>query len=144
MYPRSVDSSKSITTESKLSCNDNSKAGGWYIRNVQWLQEQYDSRCSKLNRNFGTCSLRVLSTDHYYALYHLLYHATTIFTMLFLFQTFLNSMNTLWLSMWGKLPLNFMVFDTEDDLQAAYWRDPYSVPLAVIFEDSKPISQHLL
>ncbi|KOX68527.1 ATP-binding cassette sub-family A member 5 [Melipona quadrifasciata] len=61
--------------------------------------------------------------------------------------TFLNSMNTLWSSMWdhpGKLPLNFMVFDTKDDLQAAYWRDPYSVPLAVIFEDSKPISQSLL
>ncbi|XP_031848316.1 cholesterol transporter ABCA5 isoform X1 [Nomia melanderi] len=60
---------------------------------------------------------------------------------------FLNSMNTLWLSMWdspGKLPLNFMVFDTKDDLQAAYWRDPYSVPLAVIFEDSQPISQRLL
>ncbi|XP_031368281.1 ATP-binding cassette sub-family A member 5-like isoform X2 [Apis dorsata] len=60
---------------------------------------------------------------------------------------FLNSMNALWLSMWdypGKLPLNFMVFDTKDDLQAAYWRDPYSVPLAVIFEDSQPISQHLL
>ncbi|XP_053988069.1 cholesterol transporter ABCA5-like isoform X3 [Hylaeus volcanicus] len=60
---------------------------------------------------------------------------------------FLNSMNTLWLSMWdypGKLPLNFMVFDTKDDLQAAYWRDPYSVPIAVIFEDSEPISQRLL
>ncbi|KMQ94889.1 atp-binding cassette sub-family a member 2-like protein [Lasius niger] len=56
-------------------------------------------------------------------------------------------MNTLWLSMWdypGKLPLNFMVFDTKDDLQAAYWRDPYSVPLAVIFEDSQPISQRLI
>ncbi|XP_043254267.1 ABC transporter A family member 1-like isoform X1 [Colletes gigas] len=60
---------------------------------------------------------------------------------------FLNSMNVLWLSMWdypGKLPLNFMVFDTKDDLQAAYWRDPYSVPIAVIFEDSQPISQRLL
>ncbi|XP_025262177.1 ATP-binding cassette sub-family A member 5 isoform X2 [Camponotus floridanus] len=59
---------------------------------------------------------------------------------------FLNSMNTLWLSMWDypdKLPLNFMVFDTKDDLQAAYWRDPYSVPLAVIFEDPQPISQRL-
>ncbi|XP_015178211.1 PREDICTED: ABC transporter A family member 1-like isoform X2 [Polistes dominula] len=61
--------------------------------------------------------------------------------------TFLNSMNTLWLSMWDrstKLPLNFMIFDTKDDLQAAYWRDPYSIPLAVIFEDSQPISQRLL
>lgn len=60
---------------------------------------------------------------------------------------FLNSMNSLWLSMWdypGKLPLNFMVFDTKDDLQAAYWRDPYSVPLAVIFEDSQPISESLV
>ncbi|KAI4494625.1 hypothetical protein M0804_000826 [Polistes exclamans] len=60
---------------------------------------------------------------------------------------FLNSMNTLWLSMWdypGKLPLNFMIFDTKDDLQAAYWRDPYSIPLAVIFEDSQPITQRLL
>ncbi|XP_035731949.1 ABC transporter A family member 1-like isoform X2 [Vespa mandarinia] len=60
---------------------------------------------------------------------------------------FLNSMNNVWLSMWdfpGKLPLNFMIFDTKDDLQAAYWRDPYSVPLAVIFEDSQPITQRLL
>ncbi|XP_043490128.1 ABC transporter A family member 1-like isoform X1 [Polistes fuscatus] len=60
---------------------------------------------------------------------------------------FLNSMNTLWLSMWdypGKLPLNFIIFDTKDDLQAAYWRDPYSIPLAVIFEDSQPITQRLL
>ncbi|CAK9809913.1 Cholesterol transporter ABCA5 [Anthophora plagiata] len=61
--------------------------------------------------------------------------------------TFLNSMNALWLSMWdfpGKLPLNFVVFDTKDDMQAAYWRDPYSIPLAVIFENSQPISQRLL
>ncbi|XP_012225217.1 cholesterol transporter ABCA5-like isoform X2 [Linepithema humile] len=61
--------------------------------------------------------------------------------------SFLSSMNTLWLSMWdypGKLPLNFMVFDTKDDLQAAYWRDPYSVPLAVIFEDSQPITRRLM
>nr|XP_050848484.1 cholesterol transporter ABCA5-like [Vespula vulgaris]XP_050848485.1 cholesterol transporter ABCA5-like [Vespula vulgaris]XP_050848486.1 cholesterol transporter ABCA5-like [Vespula vulgaris] len=60
---------------------------------------------------------------------------------------FLNSMNTFWLSMWDfpeKLPLNFMIFDSKDDLQAAYWRDPYSVPLAVIFEDSQPITQRLL
>ncbi|KYQ59358.1 ATP-binding cassette sub-family A member 5 [Trachymyrmex zeteki] len=61
--------------------------------------------------------------------------------------SFLSSMNSLWLSMWdypGKLPLNFMVFDTKDDLQAAYWRDPYSIPLAVIFEDPQPISQRLI
>ncbi|XP_043274650.1 ABC transporter A family member 1-like isoform X2 [Venturia canescens] len=61
--------------------------------------------------------------------------------------TFLNAMNNLWLSMWDypeKLPLNFMVLDTKDDLQAAYWRDPYSVPLAVIFENPQPITQRLL
>ncbi|XP_066591826.1 cholesterol transporter ABCA5-like [Prorops nasuta] len=60
---------------------------------------------------------------------------------------FLNAMNTLWLSKWdhpGKLPLNFIVFETKDDLQAAYWRDAYSIPLAVIFEDPQPISQRLL
>ncbi|XP_034945670.1 ATP-binding cassette sub-family A member 5-like [Chelonus insularis] len=61
--------------------------------------------------------------------------------------SFLSAMNTLWLSMWedpGKLPLNFMVFETTADLQAAYWRDPRSVPLAVIFENPHPITQNLL
>lgn len=43
-----------------------------------------------------------------------------------------------------KHPLSFLMFDTKDDLQAAYWRDPASVPLAVIFEDPKPISRNLL
>ncbi|XP_058795656.1 cholesterol transporter ABCA5-like isoform X2 [Phymastichus coffea] len=60
---------------------------------------------------------------------------------------FLNSMNVLWSSMWkyrGKFPLNFVVYDTKDDLQAAYWKDPYNVPLAVIFEDPQPISRRLL
>ncbi|XP_020292793.1 ATP-binding cassette sub-family A member 5-like [Pseudomyrmex gracilis] len=61
---------------------------------------------------------------------------------------FLSHMNTLWLDTWdhnpNKLPLNFMVFDTKDNLQAAYWRDPYSVPMAVIFEDPQPISQRLM
>ncbi|XP_029171757.1 ATP-binding cassette sub-family A member 5-like isoform X1 [Nylanderia fulva] len=62
-------------------------------------------------------------------------------------MNFLSSMNNLWSSMWDypdKLPLNFMVFDTKDDLQAAYWRDPSSVPLAVIFEDAQPITQRLI
>lgn len=61
--------------------------------------------------------------------------------------SFIKSMNELWLSMWdypGKLPLNFVVFDTKAELQAAYWRDPYSIPLAIIFEDSQPISQRLI
>lgn len=56
-------------------------------------------------------------------------------------------MNTLWLSMWdypGKFPLNFIVFDTQDDLQAAYWKDSYSIPIAVIFEDPQPITQRLM
>ncbi|CAD6242712.1 GSCOCT00009542001.2-RA-CDS [Cotesia congregata] len=60
---------------------------------------------------------------------------------------FLTAMNNLWLSMWeypGKLPLNFMVFETTGDLQAAYWREPHSVPLAVIFEDPQPITHSLL
>ncbi|XP_046604475.1 cholesterol transporter ABCA5-like isoform X2 [Neodiprion virginianus] len=60
--------------------------------------------------------------------------------------TFLNCVNTLWMSMWDtpvKIPLNFMIFDTEDDLQAAYWRDPSSVPMAVIFENPLPVSDRL-
>lgn len=54
-------------------------------------------------------------------------------------------MNTLWMSTWEyrKLPLSFMTYDTKDDLQAAYWRDPASVPIAVIFENPSPISQNL-
>jgi ATP-binding cassette subfamily A (ABC1) protein 5 len=56
-------------------------------------------------------------------------------------------MNVLWLSMWNyptKHSLNFIVYDTKDDLQAAYWKEPYSIPLAVIFEDPQPISRRLL
>lgn len=56
LHPRCIDSGKSFATESKLSRNDDAEAGGWYIRDVQWLQEQHNSRCSKLDRNFGTCS----------------------------------------------------------------------------------------
>ncbi|XP_014224369.1 ATP-binding cassette sub-family A member 5-like isoform X2 [Trichogramma pretiosum] len=61
--------------------------------------------------------------------------------------TFLNNMNVLWMSMWdrpARYNLNFIVFDTKDELQAAYWKEPYSIPLAVIFEDPKPISSNLL
>lgn len=56
VHLRSVDRGKGIATESKLSRNDNTKTRRWYIRDIQWLQEQYDSCCSKFNRNFGTCS----------------------------------------------------------------------------------------
>ncbi|XP_014207034.1 ATP-binding cassette sub-family A member 5-like isoform X2 [Copidosoma floridanum] len=60
---------------------------------------------------------------------------------------FLNSMNSLWMSMLdysNKHPLNFLVFESKDDLQAAYWREPNSIPMAVIFEDPQPISSRLL
>lgn len=63
-----------------------------------------------------------------------------------LFQEFLNFTNQLWLSMWdspGKHQLNFIYFDTTDDLQAAYWREPQSIPLAVIFEDPQPKTSRL-
>ncbi|XP_024942835.1 ATP-binding cassette sub-family A member 5 [Cephus cinctus] len=61
-------------------------------------------------------------------------------------QNFLTAMNNLWQSMpenSGKQPLNFMVFETKDDLQAAYWKEPYSIPLAVIFRNPQPISHNL-
>ncbi|XP_036138839.1 ABC transporter A family member 1 [Monomorium pharaonis] len=86
--------------------------------------------------------------DNIFEVFHQRYNNKTIAVVPNSTETlsFLGSMNSLWLSMGdypGKLPLNFMVFDTRDDLQAAYWRDPWNIPLAVIFEDPQPISQRL-
>lgn len=57
-------------------------------------------------------------------------------------------MNTLWSSMWDSskknYPLHFVTYDSKDDLQAAYWREPLTIPVAIIFEDSQPISGSLL
>ncbi|RZF33664.1 hypothetical protein LSTR_LSTR007042 [Laodelphax striatellus] len=35
-----------------------------------------------------------------------------------------------------KIPINFKYFETKEDLMAAYWRDPYTIPLAVVFENN--------
>jgi ATP-binding cassette subfamily A (ABC1) protein 5 len=36
-----------------------------------------------------------------------------------------------------------MMFDTHDDLLTAYWKEPASIPIAVIFEIDDPIKGSL-
>ncbi|KDR16296.1 ATP-binding cassette sub-family A member 5 [Zootermopsis nevadensis] len=57
-------------------------------------------------------------------------------------QHFLDNVNHLWLTMHldpGLHPINFMMFDTHDDLLTAYWKEPASIPVAVIFETDDPV-----
>jgi ATP-binding cassette subfamily A (ABC1) protein 5 len=61
-------------------------------------------------------------------------------------QRFLDSVNQLWLTMHldpGLHPINFMMFDTRDDLLTAYWKEPTSIPVAVIFETDDPVKGSL-
>ncbi|GFG35680.1 hypothetical protein Cfor_11467 [Coptotermes formosanus] len=61
-------------------------------------------------------------------------------------QHFLDSVNQLWLTMHldpGLHPINFMMFDTRDDLLTAYWKEPTSIPIAVIFETDDPVKGSL-
>jgi ATP-binding cassette subfamily A (ABC1) protein 5 len=43
----------------------------------------------------------------------------------------------------GHHPINFMMFDTRDDLLTAYWKEPTSIPVAVIFETDDPVTGSL-
>lgn len=63
-------------------------------------------------------------------------------------QEFLRNMNELWQSLplqqnppTGGIvhPIDFLVFDTIEDLLKAYWKDPMQFPIAVIFEPPGPI-----
>ncbi|XP_023723147.1 ATP-binding cassette sub-family A member 5 isoform X3 [Cryptotermes secundus] len=61
-------------------------------------------------------------------------------------QRFLESVNQLWLTMHldpGLHPISFMMFDTHDDLLTAYWKEPTSIPIAVIFETDDPVKGSL-
>ncbi|XP_069698967.1 cholesterol transporter ABCA5-like isoform X2 [Periplaneta americana] len=61
-------------------------------------------------------------------------------------QHFLDSVNQLWLTMHldpGLHPINFMMFDTREDLLTAYWKEPTSIPVAVIFETDDPVKGSL-
>ncbi|XP_058458945.1 cholesterol transporter ABCA5-like [Malaya genurostris] len=56
---------------------------------------------------------------------------------------FLNEVNELWTTnrhhIAGVHPIKWIVYDTQDDLLAAYWRDPDKMPLALIFHSEDPM-----
>ncbi|XP_049766661.1 cholesterol transporter ABCA5-like isoform X1 [Schistocerca cancellata] len=61
-------------------------------------------------------------------------------------QAFVDAVNQLWLNMHldrGLHPINFMLFETMEDLLTAYWLEPTSIPVAVIFDSDDPIKGRL-
>ncbi|XP_055600772.1 cholesterol transporter ABCA5-like isoform X2 [Uranotaenia lowii] len=56
---------------------------------------------------------------------------------------FLAEVNELWMSnrhhTAGSHPIKWMVYDTQEELLAAYWRDPDKMPLALIFLSEDPM-----
>ncbi|CAG2053586.1 unnamed protein product, partial [Timema podura] len=61
-------------------------------------------------------------------------------------QNFVNEVNQLWQTMHlhpGLHPINFLLFENQDDLMSAYWREPRSIPVAVIFDDDDPMNGNL-
>ncbi|XP_055532678.1 cholesterol transporter ABCA5-like [Wyeomyia smithii] len=56
---------------------------------------------------------------------------------------FLSEANELWISnrhhSAGHHPIKWIVYDTQDELLAAYWRDPDKMPLALIFHSEDPM-----
>ena len=43
----------------------------------------------------------------------------------------------------GKYPIDFVMFHTKDDLMSAYWTDPKSIPIAVVFDEEDPLQYAL-
>lgn len=43
----------------------------------------------------------------------------------------------------GLHPINFMLFETREDLLTAYWMEPTSIPVAVIFDTDDPVRNSL-
>lgn len=39
----------------------------------------------------------------------------------------------------GKYPIDFIFFETMDDLMSAYWTDSKSIPIAIIFDEYDPL-----
>ncbi|XP_050090675.1 cholesterol transporter ABCA5-like isoform X2 [Anopheles aquasalis] len=56
---------------------------------------------------------------------------------------FLNEVNELWMSnrrhQPGVHPIKWIVYETPEELLAAYWRDPSRMPLALIFHSDDPL-----
>lgn len=42
-----------------------------------------------------------------------------------------------------RIPISFMMFNHQDDLSDAYWKEPQSFQLGLVFEDDQPISGNL-
>lgn len=58
-------------------------------------------------------------------------------------QDFLKNVNELWQTLQhnpGIHAIDWMVFETWEDLLNAYWKDPLKIPIAVIFEEPGPIA----
>lgn len=58
-------------------------------------------------------------------------------------QEFLKSVNDLWLTMRidpGKHPIKWIYYKTSEELLASYWRDPTTMPLAIVFNGEDPIN----
>ncbi|EEB12939.1 predicted protein [Pediculus humanus corporis] len=61
-------------------------------------------------------------------------------------QIFLDHVNYMWLNMQerpGKYPIDFVMFHTKDDLMSAYWTDPKSIPIAVVFDEEDPLQYEI-
>lgn len=43
----------------------------------------------------------------------------------------------------GMLKINWRMFETKEELLSAYWRNPYSMPLALVFHNDDPINGQL-
>lgn len=55
---------------------------------------------------------------------------------------FLRHVNDLWQTMVrnpGKHPIDWLTFETKEDLLTSYWVDPMNIPIAVIFKEPGPI-----
>ncbi|KAK6641556.1 hypothetical protein RUM44_013268 [Polyplax serrata] len=73
---------------------------------------------------------------------HLKNHTVAVVPNVSEVQTFLDQVNHLWLNMNerpGKYPIDFIFFETMDDLMSAYWTDSKSIPIAIIFDEYDPL-----
>mgnify|MGYP007092102301 CR=1 FL=1 len=43
----------------------------------------------------------------------------------------------------GILKINWQIYETQEEFLSAYWRNPYSMPLALVFHNEDPINGQL-
>lgn len=39
----------------------------------------------------------------------------------------------------GTYPIDFVLFQSKEDLMSAYWTDSKSIPIAIIFDEEDPL-----